>query len=150
MDDDAQAKPISRRRMLKRIGAGTAIAWSTPVLSSIATPAFAASPSCPPDKALCNGQDPICGAPGVACSLPPGCGFGFCTLMLDNSCLCWDSASCTSPNPICQQDSDCGPGNKCGFVDPSCTNCAGNRACFHPCGGGGSLPARPGATVVRA
>jgi hypothetical protein len=32
---------ISRRKMLKRIGAGAAIAWSAPILTSIKTPAFA-------------------------------------------------------------------------------------------------------------
>src|SRR2546422_11153148 len=38
---------LSRRKMLKRIGAGAAIAWTTPILSSVHTPAFAqASPHC--------------------------------------------------------------------------------------------------------
>jgi hypothetical protein len=36
---------ISRRAMLKRIGAGAAIAWSAPVLSSFRTPAFAQYPT---------------------------------------------------------------------------------------------------------
>jgi CHRD domain-containing protein len=38
---------ISRRRMLKRIGAGAAIAWTAPIITSVRVPAFAqASPSC--------------------------------------------------------------------------------------------------------
>jgi CHRD domain-containing protein len=38
---------VSRRRMLKRIGAGAAVAWTAPILTSVRTPAFAqASPSC--------------------------------------------------------------------------------------------------------
>lgn len=32
---------ISRRTMLKRLGAGAAVAWSVPVLTSLRTPAFA-------------------------------------------------------------------------------------------------------------
>jgi hypothetical protein len=44
----SQGSGLSRRTMLKRIGAGTAIAWSAPVLSSLRTPAFAGYPP-PPD-----------------------------------------------------------------------------------------------------
>jgi hypothetical protein len=35
---------VSRRAMLKRIGAGAAVAWSAPVITSIRTPAFAQYP----------------------------------------------------------------------------------------------------------
>ena len=150
MEDDVRDQKISRRRMLKRIGAGTAIVWSTPILTSIGVPAFAASARCAPDGELCGMPDPQCG-PGSGCSLPPGCNFGLCSELLDGSCICWDFAECTSPNPICQQDSDCLPGLRCGFVNPACTNCAGNRGCFHQCGTRGSAPARrSGLTVVRA
>lgn len=57
---------ISRRRMLKRIGTGAAIAWSAPVLSSLRTPAFAQYPTvCPetsacPDVIFCEGTDCLC------------------------------------------------------------------------------------------
>jgi CHRD domain len=37
---------ISRRRMIKRIGAGAAVAWTAPVLMTVKTPAFAQSPAC--------------------------------------------------------------------------------------------------------
>jgi len=37
---------ISRRRMIKRIGAGAAVAWTAPVLMSVRVPAFAQSPPC--------------------------------------------------------------------------------------------------------
>jgi hypothetical protein len=37
---------ISRRRLIKRLGAGAAVAWSAPVLMSVKVPAFAQSPSC--------------------------------------------------------------------------------------------------------
>ncbi len=44
--DRPEIEGISRRRMLKRIGAGAAIAWSAPVLTSFRAPAFAVSPVC--------------------------------------------------------------------------------------------------------
>lgn len=37
---------ISRRRMLKRIGAGAAVAWTAPILTSVRVPAFAQYPTC--------------------------------------------------------------------------------------------------------
>jgi hypothetical protein len=37
---------ISRRRMIKRIGAGAAVAWTSPILMSVKVPAFAQSPVC--------------------------------------------------------------------------------------------------------
>lgn len=42
--EDANA--ISRRRLIKRLGAGAAVAWTAPVLLSVKVPAFAQSPSC--------------------------------------------------------------------------------------------------------
>lgn len=41
MDQRSPGRSITRRTMLKRIGAGTAIAWSAPILTSLRTPAFA-------------------------------------------------------------------------------------------------------------
>ena len=43
MDPDQVGHQISRRRMLKRIGAGAAVAWTAPVLTSIRTSAFGQS-----------------------------------------------------------------------------------------------------------
>ena len=57
---------ISRRKMLKRIGAGAAIAWTAPVLTSIKTPAFAQSP-CEKD---CGGNDCGCNS---ACNVAVPC-----------------------------------------------------------------------------
>jgi hypothetical protein len=39
--DDA----ISRRRLLRRLGVGAVVAWTTPIVASTRVPAFAASPS---------------------------------------------------------------------------------------------------------
>jgi hypothetical protein len=40
MDREIQDR-VSRRRMIKRLGAATAVAWTAPLLSSRGTPAFA-------------------------------------------------------------------------------------------------------------
>ena len=102
--DDAQPTPVSRRRMLKRIGAGAAVAWSAPILTSMRVPAFAQyGGNCDPAKQFCGPPDPRCGVPGVACPLPNGCAVGACTLQLDNSCLCWDFAVCTSADSLRSQ-----------------------------------------------
>lgn len=42
---------VSRRTALKRIGAAGAVAWAAPVISSLTTPANAASP---PDSGCTN------------------------------------------------------------------------------------------------
>jgi hypothetical protein len=46
MEIPSDSNAISRRRMIKRIGAGAAVAWTAPVLMSVKTPAFAQSPAC--------------------------------------------------------------------------------------------------------
>src|SRR5438445_9939036 len=43
IDEQKPAEAISRRGVLKRIGAGAAIAWSTPILTSVRAPAFGAN-----------------------------------------------------------------------------------------------------------
>src|SRR5207247_9973181 len=92
--EDPQVQPISRRRMLKRVGAGTAIAWSTPVLASMRVPAFAATGACDPIGQFCGPPDPLCGQPGVACPLPGACQVGACSITLASDCVCWSFAYC--------------------------------------------------------
>jgi hypothetical protein len=76
---DPSVEGISRRRMLKRIGAGAAIAWSAPVLTSLRSPAF--------------GQTT---PPTGECDLSTGCNSNTCSACpflescQDNSnCQCW-------------------------------------------------------------
>jgi hypothetical protein len=45
-EDLQGAGGISRRRMLKRIGAGAAVAWTAPIITSVRTPAWAQYPTC--------------------------------------------------------------------------------------------------------
>jgi hypothetical protein len=113
---------VSRRKIIKRLGAGTALAWSAPVLSSLATPAYAqVSPG------ACPAWD--CGQSIIECAGTP-CGIGPCVCDLDvhGNPACWDNISCGDPNVIaCTANSDCAPGWVC------TTNCCG-QTCLPPCG----------------
>lgn len=106
---------ISRRRMIKRIGAGAAIAWSAPVLTSINTPAFASHEACVVEE-TCG-----CSSP---CNVPIPC-------LGRSDCNCWvhaSSRSCTCLHftfscgefGLCPggQDSECGAGLCC--IDTCC------------------------------
>ena len=93
--------------MLKRIGAGAAIAWSAPVLTSLRVPAFAqtVSPSC------------------TGCEADP-CGFNnFCgTAPNGGPCVCAqpDVGGCTCVQPQCGrlcESGGCPEGFVCGFVE---------------------------------
>jgi len=143
---------LSRRRMLKRIGAGAAVAWSAPILTSIKTPAFAASAQCVPFDICGNGN--FCGPSSPCGPLPPGCPGAGCTVLLDNSCLCWDSGYfCDPDGSTCQSDAECVPGYRCGRIQNDscvCQTPGDNTACWHPCGTGtpGSPP--PGMKVIKA
>src|SRR5712691_7885762 len=89
---DQEPDRISRRRLLKQLGAGTAVAWSAPVLTSMRTPVFAqASPICAPFD--CENQL-LCGNPGAHCPMPPGCERAGCTMLVNHSCLCFDTYDC--------------------------------------------------------
>lgn len=112
---------ISRRSMLKRVGAGAAIAWSAPVLTSIRTPAFA-------QYDVCTEGCPACQF-GQFCNNCGGC------VGLPEECICADTGICQSPQPICRSDADCEaicPGGRCArcVFDPSCVE----TSCWCPCG----------------
>ena len=67
MDPDTSSersleKEISRRRMLKRVGAGAAIAWTAPILTSVHSPAFAQYPGCAAPCAACFDSSAAAGA----------------------------------------------------------------------------------------
>jgi hypothetical protein len=64
---------ISRRRLLKRLGAGTVVAWSAPILTSVRTPAFAQYPT------VCDCSESDC--------VPPVQHFEHCGPLLQ--CDCW-------------------------------------------------------------
>ena len=108
---------ISRRTALKRIGVGAAVAWTAPMVMSIETPAFAASPVCTNCSNLCPRGDHICGSGR------------FCLIHQDPSggCVCVQASYCGQsersvnnepPNPIiiCSSDADCNQNGDTGYV----------------------------------
>jgi hypothetical protein len=123
---------ISRRRMLKRIGVGAAVAWSAPILTSIKAPAFAQYGS------PCD--------PGAQCDVNMPCNFAIDCQNSGGTCNCWvltDRSGCwcgpfdpCSNHAPCSSNADCASGERC------IENCCG-RLCYAPCGapaGGGSGP----------
>jgi hypothetical protein len=115
MDPDRREEGISRRKMLKRIGAGATIVWSAPVLTSIRTPAFATSPArCPTCSPFCGGENPRCEDPGDdPCA---------CVQRHEGGCECVQTdflEECKS----CLSDADCEPDQFCVDVIPPCLSC---------------------------
>jgi hypothetical protein len=133
-DLDVSRNGISRRRMLKRIGAGAAIAWSAPVLTSLRAPAFAQESPCDP---------------GAGCDLNTPCNVPIPCLGGNPACNCWvlsnRSACFCGPIVPCSDLQFCGPGDSCPYGQVCVENCCG-KLCYSPCtgsgsGGGGSGPA---------
>ena len=129
---DVSEDGISRRRMLKRIGAGAAVAWSAPILTSIKTPAFAQSggpPSDCPDTG-CPGENfQPCGDGGCsegACTGGLGCFKGDDT---EGGCNCYQNVFCSCVS-ACSSSSDCAPGQHCMLN----TGCGSGGVCIDCCG----------------
>lgn len=99
---------ISRRRMLKRIGAGAAVAWTAPVISSFNSPAFAQYRVCDCVSDPCNNP---CGPPGAGC---------LCAQTTETDCDCFIPV-CGEP---CSSSSDCGAGRRCVVVCCDISACA--------------------------
>jgi hypothetical protein len=124
---------ISRRKMLKRIGAGAAIAWSAPVLTSIRTPAFAQSA---PGEG-CGDCGPLvpCGAGGT-CGCFPSLPSRACHCGELFSGACADFAKC---NP---DGSGCPAGTAC--VTTCCDQQFGEPpVCMPDCGSGAQAQSGP-------
>jgi hypothetical protein len=129
---------ISRRRALKRIGAGATVAWSVPILTSIRTPAFAQYDNPCPDTG-CPGEnfEPCTGN-------PPGCQFGSCYERergcfkiedVEGNCHCAQNMSCDCAK-YCERSSDCGPRQFCALTacipEGLCLDCCGENCRDHP------------------
>lgn len=130
----AMDKAISRRRMLKRIGAGAAVAWSAPVLSSFSTPAFAQYPSLctTPCEACLSSIAEVCGTDSVRG------GTCLCSQTAEGACVCTAGDDCAEWG-LCTTSADCAPGLVCKPV--GCTLCSGGgMTCTRPCGA--PLPTR--------
>ena len=114
---------ISRRKMIKRIGAGAAIAWTAPVLSSIRTPAFAQYGTCN----TCDVNNPCNVA--IPCNNDPNCN---CWVVADHSgCFCGSFVFACGDCGVCPggTDAECPSGSRC--VDTCC-----GFTCAPPCAPG--------------
>lgn len=122
--DRPEIEGISRRRMLKRIGAGAAIAWSAPVLTSFRAPAFAVSP-------VCQGCGGVCGTPPC----PPPLDICICLSDENGVFHCGGNFFCAGAT-TCATSADCvtakGPGWFC--QADGCFGSCGSGVCVPPCG----------------
>ena len=122
MEPENRAGDISRRRMLKRIGAGAAIAWSAPVLTSLRIPAFAqaGSPVC---------QDCACFAAAGPCPGNPDC---LCDRTMEGTCVCDQELGLGDCTTTAQCEAEFGAGTHCiCFTEAS-------GICVRECGGAGA------------
>lgn len=110
-DEVVRREDVSRRSVIKRIGAGAAIAWSAPVLQSIAAPAFAQygpDPECAPAQCgtfvECSSANPDCVC--ISCEQ----GGGVC---VPGSTSCASLTRCNS-QADCPSDSCCTHNSCCG------------------------------------
>jgi hypothetical protein len=131
-DIEVSEDGISRRRMLKRIGAGAAVAWTAPVLTSIRTPAFAATPPsapCPPGSS-CAGD--ICFGQSICDPNPPPFGCP-CAQVVGNEsqCFCYQDDLCVNRTPCPGGQGDCPAGQAC--VHTCCDAAIGSPVCWQPC-----------------
>jgi hypothetical protein len=118
---------ISRRRMLKRVGAGAAIAWSAPILSSLRTPAFARA-----YPALCDSL--ACGA-DCGLSIPPELGDCLCFEDVEGNSHCTNNFFCNDAR-ACNTNEDCVSAFGVGFFCQTGTGCGGScgQECAPDCG----------------
>jgi len=118
---------VSRRTMLKRIGAAGAIAWVTPVISSLNTPAHAATSfvTCGHTCDHCATNPDLCGQAGELNRC-------FCTPPADGGdCFCGEEVFCASTHD-CTSDSECGDLGSNWICSLVC-GCSG-QVCIPQCG----------------
>src|SRR5437867_3763267 len=90
-------RSLTRRQLIKRLAAGSAVAWLTPIATSVGSSAEAACESCQ-DPEPFNGYCAwTCGNPMFQCGA--GCGpfeIAYCSHDTDGNCWCWEDDSCAS------------------------------------------------------
>jgi hypothetical protein len=121
---------ISRRRMIKRLGAATAVAWTAPILSTLGSPALAQLAPCYGRTCTepCPTFGPECGADG-----PPGNPACICLPAKgpqgEDTCFC-HGCVCGCTGAVCTTSAQCPAGWGC---IRSC--CPGTEfQCAPPCG----------------
>ena len=130
MMESRQSRMESRRSLLKKIGAGGAMVWAAPMVTS-ASPVGGGLSACP-------AVDWICGGPLVFCTNPgPPIGICVCDLDAEGNPFCFNDASCGAL-PVCVTSGDCAPGWRC--IEDSC---CGVPVCAPPCGTAAAVMAGP-------
>jgi hypothetical protein len=132
-DEARSANRVSRRAMLRRVGAGAAIAWTAPVLSSVRVPAFAATGPCPVSG--CN-KGEICDV-FMNCGASPDCSC-FHTTDPGGPTFCSDT-DFICDNQVCRTCAECPAGWAC------VASCCQNLVCAPPCTAGAAQGPRSGA-----
>jgi len=129
MEEQRTASKVSRRRLITRLGVGTAAAWLTPVVTSVGSKAFAGGCcDCTPTGCTCGW---VCGGTLYQCG--QGCGplgAAYCSHDVDGNCWCWEDSFCSEVSD-CTQNADCPPGYSC-VPD----TCCGTPKCLPACGVG--------------
>ncbi|HVE64264.1 MAG TPA: hypothetical protein VNB94_10750 [Mycobacteriales bacterium] len=122
---------ISRRSAVKKIAAGTAVAWGAPALLTL-QPAHAQGSqpcaNCPPAGPRENPCDPIANEPQCGDSGP----FNRCSCLrdLEGNCFCHEFVDCGDPRTAPGPNNTCPPGWRAAYA---C--CDGQRIrCYPPCG----------------
>jgi hypothetical protein len=133
-EEEKVGQGISRRSLLKRAGVAGAVAWTTPVIASLRTPAFAASP----------GPNPEC--IGADCANFSNCGANAAALCVcfttDIGGFCLGSEPCADLVRCPNGTGDCPAGTVCLIG-----SCCGENVCSHlsladACNTPGAAPAR--------
>jgi hypothetical protein len=135
MSDELEVRGgVSRRRMLRRIGAGAAVAWSAPVLTSLRAPAFAQGS--PPDGCEPAGCTECGCTPGNVCDVAHFCKPNGC----DGACLCANNYEMTAcdckafPSGLCADYPPCESNADCPVVGQCCMRtCCPTGMCMDPC-----------------
>ena len=142
LDPEIQDR-ISRRRMIKRLGAATAVAWTAPVLSTLGgTPAFA-------QQQACSDCAPFGSTGSEACANQPDCGAepsgNPCSCLrevrtMTRNCACHSCVFCDNPAVTpCGGQMGAGPCPAGWICAVSCCSdpaSAEDFVCHPPCGGG--------------
>lgn len=127
-DDERSKGSYSRRRMLKQIGVAGAVAWATPVIASVTTPAFAGTQpggNCTDCSVACKGLD--CGPQIVGDGFPCGC-----VPTVENTCFCHEPSYCVELQ-TCRSSDECPAGWACA------NSCCDEPRCLPPCTASGAL-----------
>lgn len=130
MEEERTASKITRRRLIKRLGVGTAVAWLTPVVTTLGSKAIAGGCCQCTEEGTCN-CDWTCG--GIITQCGQGCGplgDAYCSRDTDGVCFCWENSFCSEVSD-CTQNSDCPPGYAC--IPGTC--CVTSK-CLPACGVG--------------